>query len=129
MKEITNGEWKLSKDNKGIDIDGKLCITCWQVGKVDQTRLNGESWLEMMDRTKAEREMKFETMPKENASFIMDAYNTANKCGLLPSELLKQRDELLEALKEVRQHMTAHIPENVFDLVDTTINNATLTNQ
>jgi len=32
-----------------------------------------------------------------NAELIADAGTTANKCGLLPSELLAQRDELLEA--------------------------------
>ena len=35
---------------------------------------------------------------KANAELIADAGNTAQKCGLLPSELLQQRDELKEAL-------------------------------
>ena len=35
------------------------------------------------------------------AELIADAGNTAQKCGLLPSELLKQRDELKEALAEM----------------------------
>ena len=35
---------------------------------------------------------------KSNAKLIADAGTTANKCGLLPSELLAQRDDLLEAL-------------------------------
>ena len=30
-----------------------------------------------------------------------DAGNTAQKCGLLPSELLRQRDELREALQSL----------------------------
>ena len=34
-----------------------------------------------------------------NATLICDAGNTAQKCGLLPSELLQQRDELKEALE------------------------------
>lgn len=34
------------------------------------------------------------------AKLIADAGTTTNKCGLLPSELLKQRNELLEALIE-----------------------------
>ena len=38
-----------------------------------------------------------------HARLISDAGNTAQKCGLLPSELLKQRDELLEALKEAKE--------------------------
>ena len=36
-----------------------------------------------------------------NAELIADAGTTANKCGLLPSELLSQRDELLKSLIEV----------------------------
>ena len=35
---------------------------------------------------------------EHNAELICDAGNTAQKCGLLPSELLQQRDELREAL-------------------------------
>ena len=35
---------------------------------------------------------------KANAKLIADAGNTANKCGLLPSELLEQRNDLIEAL-------------------------------
>ena len=35
---------------------------------------------------------------EHNADLICDAGNTAQKCGLLPSELLRQRDELREAL-------------------------------
>ena len=33
-----------------------------------------------------------------DANLIADAGNTTQKCGLLPSELLRQRDELKEAL-------------------------------
>lgn len=36
-----------------------------------------------------------------NAQLIADAFNTANKCDMLPSELLEQRDELLKLLKSV----------------------------
>ena len=39
---------------------------------------------------------------EHNAELCCDAGNTAQKCGLLPSELLKQRDELREALEKVR---------------------------
>jgi hypothetical protein len=38
-----------------------------------------------------------------NAALIADAGNTAQLCGLLPSELLKQRDELLEAAKGIAE--------------------------
>lgn len=36
---------------------------------------------------------------KPNIVLITDALNTANKCGYLPSDLLKRRDELIEAIK------------------------------
>lgn len=35
------------------------------------------------------------------AEFIANAFNTANKCGLLPSELLEQNATLLYALKRI----------------------------
>lgn len=38
------------------------------------------------------------------AKLIVDSYNTAQKCGLLPSELLRQRDELKEAFNQMRQY-------------------------
>lgn len=56
-----------------------------------------------------------------NATIISDAFDTISECGIYPSELLKQRNELLETLIEVRKHMTAHIPEKVFDMVDDVI--------
>ena len=38
---------------------------------------------------------------QQDAQLIADAGTTANKCGLLPSEILEQRDELLEAFKSM----------------------------
>ena len=38
---------------------------------------------------------------EHNAELICDAGNTAQKCGLLPSELLQQRDELLKTMKSI----------------------------
>jgi len=38
-----------------------------------------------------------------DAELICDAGNTAQKCGLLPSELLQQRDELKEELAEQKR--------------------------
>jgi hypothetical protein len=43
-----------------------------------------------------------------NAKLTADAGNTAQKCGLLPSELLKQRDELLERLKDLIKTHEVH---------------------
>ena len=48
----------------------------------------------------------FGTTPAEcekNADLVSDAFNTANKCGMLPSELFEQRDELLIVLKSIVQ--------------------------
>jgi len=43
-----------------------------------------------------------------NAALIADAGNTAQKCGLLPSELLKQRDELTKMLNSLMLSIAAH---------------------
>lgn len=43
------------------------------------------------------------SMAKSHAILCADAGNTAQKCGLLPSELLQQRDELREALEEQKR--------------------------
>ena len=39
-----------------------------------------------------------------NISLCCDAGNTYQQCGLLPSELLEQRDDLLEAIYHIRQY-------------------------
>lgn len=44
---------------------------------------------------------EIEAKNKADVDLIVDAGNTAQKCGLLPSELLQQRDELKEALINV----------------------------
>jgi hypothetical protein len=41
------------------------------------------------------------------------------------AKLIAASPDLLEALIEVRKHMTAHIPEKVFDLIDKAIDKAT----
>jgi hypothetical protein len=53
----------------------------------------------------------------DDAQVWFNGYNTALEMTAAP--------ELLEALIEVRKHMTAHIPEKVFDLIDNAINKAT----
>ena len=40
---------------------------------------------------------------KAIGELLIDGANTAQKCGLLPSELLQQRDELREALAEQKR--------------------------
>lgn len=39
----------------------------------------------------------------DNAELIADAGTTYNSCGMLPSELKAQNEELLEALKKINQ--------------------------
>ena len=42
-----------------------------------------------------------ESVSHPNAELIADAFNTISECDLLPSKLLKQRNEMLEALQEM----------------------------
>ena len=74
MKElgITKGEYKIRKSGQELFIDTPTMEIC-------------RSW---------------SNSPKYRKHFELfcDAGNTAQKCGLLPSELLWQRDELKEAL-------------------------------
>lgn len=84
MKElgITKGEWEVSPDN-----NWECCVL---MGEQEDHYINLENrdidgWDEM----------------HANATLICDAGNTAQKCGLLPSELLQQRDELKEALQSL----------------------------
>jgi hypothetical protein len=56
-----------------------------------------------------------------NADLVMDAFNTATKTGFLPSELLEQKNELLELFKKVidscnPQDVTPHKISNGVDL-------------
>ena len=72
---ITKGEWIEEEENElNIKCPGDIVIEVWHgadfVGEAHNV-----------------------------VKIVLDAGNTAQKCGLLPSELLKQRDELLEALK------------------------------
>ena len=39
--------------------------------------------------------------PFRLSEIALDAFNTSNKCGLLPSELLEQNRKLLSALKDL----------------------------
>ena len=73
MKElgITKGEWKAE------ELFGDLVVRTPNEIIADVISTNGD----------------------EDAPLIADAGNTAQKCGLLPSELLQQRDELREALE------------------------------
>lgn len=43
-----------------------------------------------------------------DAELIADAFNTANECDLMPSELLGQRDDLIKRLQSLVLSMAAH---------------------
>ncbi len=84
--KITPNKWEQS--HRIIDEDGMygtevfsgdtiICTMHWAGEKIENT-------------THSRRE--------GNAKLIADAGNTAQKCDLLPSELLKQRDDLLNTL-------------------------------
>ena len=48
---------------------------------------------------------------QENAKLIADAGKTINKCDLFPSELLEQRDELLEVLEMAKNDIRNYIAD------------------
>ena len=71
---ITEGEVKIDRKRGWIETaDGRLICEC--------THCNYQS--------------------DANLVFIADAFNTASKCGLLPSELLQWKHETLMLLKEI----------------------------
>ena len=93
MKElgITKGEWVISPDN-----NWELCVL---MGDQEDHYINLENrdidgWDEM----------------HANAELICDAGNTAQKCGLLPSELLRQRDELKEENTRLKMKLWSQNP-------------------
>lgn len=52
-----------------------------------------------------------------NISLCCDAGNTYQQCGLLPSELLEQRDELLQTLKQIERGVTG-LPLQALQTID-----------
>lgn len=80
--KITKGEWYIKhRFNVLSENDEYVCSCGGQRGNMSpekQTEMN-----------------------EANTELIANAGTTANKCNLLPSELLEQRDELLEALKDI----------------------------
>ena len=57
-----------------------------------------------------------------NTVLIADAFNTANKCGLLPSELLEQNTLLLEALIQIRTVGGLYLDGKLSKIIRDTIN-------
>ncbi len=54
-----------------------------------------------------------------DADLIVDAGNTAQECGLLPSELLEQRDKLIAEVKELRKEFRRVAPAELFSNLHT----------
>lgn len=79
---ITKGECKIDHSKTGLL--SNIYVGSKYVAEVKSYGINANP-------TKQER--------IKNSELIADAFNTANKCGLLPSDLLKQRDDLLSCLK------------------------------
>ena len=61
----------------------------------------------------------------EIAKQLVDSFNTAQKCGLLPSELLRQRDELRELLRRFKNTFSSDsfIWEDMFNEAEAAIKN------
>lgn len=62
---------------------------------------------------------RYYELAKDNAALIVDAGNTYQKCEVLPSELLKQRNELLAALKTLLQEARGNSAKVTGSLLDT----------
>jgi hypothetical protein len=57
---------------------GKLIVSVWPDGKVNETRINGESWLDMRERTQTLRHA-IETNRQGLARSICDFLNLTGK--------------------------------------------------
>ena len=73
---ITKGEWRHNKHSRGnVEANGRSVANCMgystNIGRGEHIEEN-----------------------YANADLVIDAGNTAQVCGLLPSELLKQRDTI-----------------------------------
>lgn len=55
-----------------------------------------------------------------NAELIVDAGNTINKCDLMPSELLEQRNTLIKTIIEVKDELNFSLGDNkaVFSCIE-----------
>lgn len=74
----------------------------WRIDMADAIKIKAEDGSNIATLTHLTNFKRRDTDEVErNALLIADAGNTAQKCGLLPSELLQQRDELREALINV----------------------------
>lgn len=84
---ITKGEWIVDKTTVY-----SLYQVGWDKGK---PLMSNRFYLQVYPDYRVEN---CEVEAVFNAKLIADAGNTAQKCGLLPSELLAQRDELISVI-------------------------------
>lgn len=76
----------------------------WRIDTADAIKIKAEDGSNIAILTHLTNFKRRDTDEVErNALLIADAGNTAQKCGLLPSELLQQRNELKEALAEQKR--------------------------
>lgn len=96
---ITKGDWEVEEYHDG-DLLGLRVVSNYECVTMFDTGVCG--WI-------SEEE-------EANAKLIADAGNTANKYGLLPSELLEQRYDLAEALKHALEIMyQCEPPKELFE--------------
>ena len=96
--QITKGKFEV--DDKNVFVGEKLMVTCWFTEKIDETRLEGESWLDMRERTKEHRIRTTEIEPHNNAILVAETFNVTQETGKTPRQLADENKMLLEALKD-----------------------------
>lgn len=97
-EKATPGPWKMSEQlgekNSIKHAAGFVCFTC-APSKASDERINGESWLDMRNRTKSQR-ASIEITQESNAAFIARARTMsplACQIALAGIEALEQIDE------------------------------------
>lgn len=91
--------WKIGGDGASIEKSGKLLASAWFPWRVDETRLEGESWLDMRRRTDADRQRMVDEQ-FANADLICRAVNShydlieaLNYCAIMLSDFEATGDE------------------------------------
>jgi len=104
---ITEGEWS----SKGID-ETRIWVTHKNGLKSCLAHCNNQH----MSSYNGYIDLDFNEL-KSNAKLIADAGTTANKCGKLPSELLKERDQLIEVVKTTCKYLPTPLCEDFNKLI------------
>lgn len=96
---ITAGEWEYNNNNTEDYFDIESTHRIASICAAEETEVSREEH-------------------EANAILIVDAGNTYNKCGLLPSELLKQGDELREVLENLTNWVILNTPAMPAELLN-----------